>query len=417
MVSTLLKLPQRVVERMWPWLPRVCRQGILLATAQSPPRTLIREEIKIRIRRAGRPAFLFPPAMTWFSAGFQRPHQLARALSSLGFPTFFAEPWDTNNATMTADAIAQRRFVACREVESNLYLLRAPDWMLPSLIVDADIACLIMFWPEQGDLVPAEPPFQVVYEIIDDHSLVPDRSPEWQHKHLHWVAEADVVTATADDLLAQLRPLRPDTLLLPNAVHQEDWLRPQPPPLPADLAPARRAAHLAVYYGALADWFDWELWVAAARALPNWSFVLIGYPYDGNPQGVLDRIRDHPNMFYLGKKPYAQLPDYLAHCDVATIPFMLNAVTHACSPVKLFEYMAAGKPIVATPMREILKYRGIFFAENSEGFVRQLLQATQKAADTEYLSTLKQQTQHNTWCARARQLLESLRLEGVDDLK
>lgn len=190
--------------------------------------------------------------MTWFSSRFQRPHQLARVLSSLGLPTFFAEPWDTNNATMTADAIAQRRFVGCREVESKLSRLRDPDWMLPSLIAEAGFGALFLFWPEQGDLVPAEPPFQVVYEIIDDHSLIPDRSPEWQHKHRHWVAKADVVTATADDLLAQLRPLRPDTLLLPNAVRQEDWLRPQPPPLPADLAAARRASHVAAYSSQIA---------------------------------------------------------------------------------------------------------------------------------------------------------------------
>ena len=93
----------------------------------------------------------------------------------------------------------------------------------------------------------------------------------------------------------------------------------------------------------MAEWFDWPLWIHAAKARPNWSFVLIGPAYDGDIAAVHARAAAAPNIHYLGPKRYDELPGYMQFVDVATIPFVLNAITHACSPVKLFEYMAAGK--------------------------------------------------------------------------
>ena len=173
----------------------------------------------------------------------------------------------------------------------------------------------------------------------------------------------------ADDLIAQLRPTRPDTLLLPNAVTLEDWQQLPAAQLPADLVAARRAERVIVYYGALAEWFDWPLWIHAAKARPNWSFVLIGTAYDGDVAAVQARAAAAPNIHYLGPKRYDELPAYMQFVDVATIPFVLNAITHACSPVKLFEYMAAGKPIVTTAMREVLKYQSVLVARSAEDFV------------------------------------------------
>jgi glycosyltransferase involved in cell wall biosynthesis len=244
--------------------------------------------------------------------------------------------------------------------------------------------------------------------MIDDHDLIPDADETFRANHRKWVQGADVLVATADDLVAQLKPLRPDVLLLPNAVVMEDWKKAAAAEVPADLAEARKARVVVAYYGTIAAWFDWELWEAAARVRPDWSFVLIGPPYDGRMDAVHARVSSHPNMHYLGPKPYQSLPSYVTHCDVMAIPFVLNSITHSCSPVKLFEYMAAGKPVVASPMREILKYRSVLFAETAENFVNQVEIGLSMREDPAYRQTLEREAQENTWRGRAETLLHAI---------
>jgi len=150
------------------------------------------------------------------------------------------------------------------------------------------------------------------------------------------------------------------------------------------------------------------IWETAARLRPDWSFVLIGYAYDGESEKVHARIRELPNMYFLGAKSYQELPKYLANFDVATIPFVLNSITHGCSPVKLFEYMAAGKPIVCTPMREILKYESIHFAASPADFVREIESAVAGKDDPAGQALLAREAKENTWRSRAEKLKSAL---------
>ncbi|MDH7568020.1 MAG: glycosyltransferase, partial [Armatimonadota bacterium] len=117
------------------------------------------------------------------------------------------------------------------------------------------------------------------------------------------------------------------------------------------------------------------------------------------------RLAALPNCFFLGPKAYGDLPGYVAHFDVATIPFRLNAITHSCSPVKLFEYMAAGKPVVTTPMREVLKYRSVLIGDTPQAFLEQVGRALLLRYDPGYRDLLAQEAAANTWTARAETLL------------
>ena len=371
-------------------------------------RRRIREDLNERIKAGPGPSIWFLPTHTWFSSAFQRPQHMAHALADVGCPVVYYEPWSHGQLIITKDGLRERRFFGVRDLAPRLHLLRCPEDLLQEYMSECTPDALIMMWPEQARYIPAEISSFIVYEMIDDHTLATYADTTWHRTHHEWVRKADLVVATADDLLHQLFSERPDTLLLPNGVRLEDWGSTTPCSVPQDMATARHATVVVGYYGSIAEWFDWRMWELAARAKTDWAFVLIGLPYDGNYKKIIERMKCTANMYYLGAKPYSSLPGYLAHFDVATIPFILNRITHACSPLKLFEYMAAGKPIVASPMREILKYKSVFFADTPEKYVSQLEEALGKKNNPEYRRVLKQEAEANTWRSRGETLRQAI---------
>ena len=123
-----------------------------------------------------------------------------------------------------------------RDIGERLHLLRWPNAGLRTLLDRVAPDALLMLWPWQTRLFSEASPSLVVYEVIDSHELVPEADDTWKRLHREWVQKADVLVASADDLLAELRPQRPDTLLLPNAVTLEDWQGTVRAELPDDMA-------------------------------------------------------------------------------------------------------------------------------------------------------------------------------------
>ena len=123
------------------------------------------------------------------------------------------------------------------------------------------------------------------------------------------------------------------------------------------------------FYGVIDERFDTELLAKAAEMRPDWSFVMLG-PVVKIAQEDLPR---RPNIHYLGAKTYAQLPAYLSGWDVALMPFAMNESTEFISPTKTPEYLAGGKPVVSTPVRDVVRHyghlEGVLIAGDAESFV------------------------------------------------
>ena len=100
--------------------------------------------------------------------------------------------------------------------------------------------------------------------------------------------------------------------------------------------------------------FDTELLDKVAEMRPDWSFVMVG-PVVKIAEDDLPR---RPNIHYLGGKTYEQLPAYLSGWDVALMPFAMNESTQFISPTKTPEYLAGGKPVVSTPIRDVVRHYG-----------------------------------------------------------
>ena len=336
---------------------------------------------------------VFPPTIGWNISLFQRPHQLARAFANKGFLVFFCTEAHVDNL---------RGF---RQVTPGLYLANVPWGVFDP--VERPITFTLPYNREY--LFQLRQPI-AVYEVIDDLDVFPGDPVQLQKNHELSLKEADLVLVTADRLMERVKPIRPDAILCPNAVELEHFSgarETQPASMPPDLAAAIKADHPVIgYYGAFARWFDYDLLRQAAQAHSEWDFLFIGPNHDNTL--IESNILSMPNIHWLGPRDYSQLPDYLRHFTVATIPFLINNITLATSPIKLFEYMAAGKPIVTSDLPECRKYAGVFVARNSEEFIRYLEHALTLTHDSAYIEQLYETAEENTWAARINQMIHAL---------
>lgn len=205
----------------------------------------------------------------------------------------------------------------------------------------------------------------IIYDCMDEWADFPNIGPSIlkQEKYLVQQSEATIVTASA--LKEKWASQAVQCHVIRNGVDFDFFA-----------AHTRPNNYLAAvthpiigYYGALAEWVDFELLYYLAKQRPHWNFVLIGDIFVDK----LDGLEILPNVHLLGRRPYSEMPYYLYQFDVCLIPFKLNKVTHAVDPVKLYEYLSCGKPIVATPLHEIQLYTdNLYLADKKETFLAQI---------------------------------------------
>jgi glycosyltransferase involved in cell wall biosynthesis len=206
---------------------------------------------------------------------------------------------------------------------------------------------------------------KVVYYCVDDHASFSGYDREQVLRdEADLCRRADLVVTTSMTLQEAKAPLNPNTLLVTHGVDYEHFARAMSDhlPAPADIGdiPHPRLG----FFGLLRDWVDLDLVAAVARARPEWHVVLIG-----DSTVDLAPYRGMANMHFLGRKSYADLPAYCRQFDVGLIPFKVNELTRAVNPIKLREYLAAGLPVVSSPMPEVRLYsRLIEIADTPETF-------------------------------------------------
>jgi UDP-galactopyranose mutase len=192
-------------------------------------------------------------------------------------------------------------------------------------------------------------PSVVVYDCMDELSAFQGAPPEMLPLEQDLFALADVVFAGGRRLYESKRLQHPNVHLFPSSIDKTHFARAREP-MP-DFSDQEMIPHPRVgFYGVLDERLDTDLLMQLAALRPDWHFILLG-PI------VKIREEDLPrssNLHYLGGKSYADLPQYLANWDVATLPFARNASTQFISPTKTPEYLAAGKPVVSTAIEDVV---------------------------------------------------------------
>lgn len=335
---------------------------------------------------------VYPPTHDW-GFMFQRPHQMARALARRGYLFFFFV------YNLNTDAV-----LGFQQVEPNLYICHVP--LQTFKILESPYVYIGSPWHWQT-LEHFDRP-QVIYDHYDDLEVWEARTED----HQNLLREAKVVQATAWNLFEQVQTVRPDVIYSPNAVDYPRIQQYRPAPgqePPADLKPILEIGKPIVgYTGALAKWFDYDLLEKLAQNRPELEFVLIGVSYDGSLERGRLLEKGLANLHWLGMKKHDELFQYMWRFDVATIPFVVNEITRSTSPIKLFEYMACGLPVVTTPLPECMRYPQVLVAETVDQFSQQLDAALKLKNDPEYKRALAKVAQENTWDSRAQAIVERL---------
>jgi hypothetical protein len=126
------------------------------------------------------------------------------------------------------------------------------------------------------------------------------------------------------------------------------------------------------------------------------------------PMQLQKKLRCLHVLIQYPAQPYKNLPSFVSAFDIETIPFLLNEVTEATSPVKLFEYMASSKPIITSVLPECKKYQSILLYDDAESFILQVEKAIGFKPDDLYYSVLEKEALENTWQIRVEKILNNL---------
>jgi glycosyltransferase involved in cell wall biosynthesis len=190
----------------------------------------------------------------------------------------------------------------------------------------------------------------VIYDCMDELSLFKGADPQLIEQEKYLLSEADIVFTGGKSLYEAKKKVHSNVYCFPSSVEHAHFRKAlNGIPVPEDVA--RLKGPIIGYYGVIDERIDLQLLDQVALACPDASFAMIG------PLAKItsDELPQRKNIHYIGMRPYEQLPNYLKGFDIAMMPFAMNDSTKFISPTKTLEYMAAGKPIISTPVHDVVR--------------------------------------------------------------
>lgn len=378
----------------------------------------------------------------------QRPQHLARQIAESGRrvfyvssslihsrkPGFEVEPIDTSGRLFQVRLFA-RTLLPIQEDAPDPTLVKQLRQGLGQLLdwIDhpsGDLAVSLIqhpFWYPVASVVPHR---NLVYDCMDHHAGFGDFGSSLQALEEATLRQAELSVTTSAWLDQKVAPLARHRALVRNAADFEHFASPDaalppvrtaapPPPAAARPATSERfrdpeGRRVLGYFGALHTWFDVDLVEAVARRFPDCLLLLIGR----DSAGVGEKLAALPNVRLTGEVPYSNLPVYLHGFDVGLLPFRVTPLTQATNPVKVYEYLSAGKPVVAVDLPEMQAFAGLVrTASSTEGFLEQVdaalrnLEADGAGQQEERRGAF---AASQTWAHRAQELMEAAESPKLD---
>ena len=188
-----------------------------------------------------------------------------------------------------------------------------------------------------------------VYHCSDDYTLVPSFPESFGEIEQSLIKECDLVVTTADELKESKKKYNPNTISIPNGANINHFFKAQDNNTKVPEVMKHYKKPVIGYIGSIFRWLNIDWIDFASRKFPDYHFVFIG------PISIdISKFENRDNIEFLGPRPYENLPGYLKKFDVAVIPFVIDGVTLKASPIKFYEYLASGVPIVSTELPDLL---------------------------------------------------------------
>lgn len=374
-----------------------------------------------------RPVVLVFPMVDWHGR-VQRSQQIVKALAAAGHTCVYVNPQLGLEYPVPylLDPHPRLKLLGGKILELHVHLARehgSDTRMLTPVEVEQIVAVvrrmvgisgirgmvqLVAFprWTEVAQALRKELGFPIVY---DCHDLLPGFrriAADILKKEETLLRDSDLLVFSSASLMARIRLAFPlpegKTMIIRNGVDAELFEaahRDRAPGLP------RKAG----YAGALDHWFDFESVVAAVERYPEWTFELIGRPENSE----VARLARYSNVNIAGELPHQSLPGRMAQWDVAMIPFLRNELTEATNPIKLYEYLSAGLPVVSTRLPEAEQYRDLVYcADTPQQFAAQLGTAVEEDTAARRARRVAF-ARGETWAVRAHALLAACEIRGL----
>lgn len=344
---------------------------------------------------------IYFPGIDWNLPLFQRPQHLATHLARKGCLVFYC----TSN-------VAYDDFHGFTVLEKGLYLTDRPDILLSELrgcwIMVSSIAYMGIETIREFKALG----FRILYDYMDEINpeICGDPAEDYMKRHKALDAESvDLITVISRKLYDEMVEKFPASVIafVPNAVDYDHFhIKKDMERCPEDIKPVVLSKRPVIgYHGALAKWIDYGLINFIASERPEWNLVLIGWDYDNSMQA----LAGHKNIVYLGLKTYRELPLYSIWFDAAIIPFVEGEIAKATSPIKLYEYMAMNKPVVAAKdLVECRGLKGVLSASGSRDFISKIECALELAGDAGFINIVDEEAKANRWEAAAMKIKRRL---------
>lgn len=339
-------------------------------------------------------------SIDWDTKLRQRPHHLAEAFTKLGFFVVYLEK---DNKSCRLRKIKKNLVTINDRKYLDGILLNKKGWFLTNNLLASK---------EEFDWAHRQG-FSLVYDYLDafDESIKNNLIHQLEVWELLPKIKPKLILATAQNLYNHAVSHMGSSkgiLFAPNAVNADhfDFTKNTNAAPPVDLTSIIFKKHPIIgFYGALAPWIDFNLLNDTARNHPEWEFVYIGFDY-GGAAAELEKL---PNVHNLGHKNYEELPSYSIHFDCAIIPFKTGEIAKSTSPVKLFEYMAAGLPVVCTKdLIECSGYDYVYMSKNFSDFQLNIKRAITAHKKLSIRKALLLEAKGHTWQKCAKNIADSI---------
>jgi len=333
---------------------------------------------------------------------FQRPQHLLTRFMRSHKVYFIEEPtFDATSDTLDISSPADNLWVVVPRLREGLEeeeQIASQKEMLASFFIENEINHYF-FWYYTPMALPVSDHFNpslVVYDCMDELSAFKFAPQSMKDREKELFRKADLVFTGGYSLYEAKKNRHPDVHPFPSSIDAEHFASARF--YTADPADQHAIPHPRIgYFGVIDERIDLNLIEGIALRKPEWHIVMVGPVAKISP----DSLPKLPNIHYLGLKAYRELPSYISGWDIAMLPFAHNESTRYISPTKTPEYLAAGKPVISTPIIDVLRQYGrngmVNIAGTPEEFVRVASMELENTDREEWLEKVNDLLSHNSW--------------------